>query len=107
MPRKPRPAAPALQEAEAAGNTSDVDVAQQLLAESASGDGLPDSPHPDVHLPHVPLPDVHLQDVPLPDDPLPDVPLPDVPLPDVPLPEVVLPDVPHTEARRDGSVDEE
>ena len=85
-PQKPRPAAPTLREAEAAGNTSDVDVEQQLLGESAGGDSLPD----------VPLPDVTLPDVPLPDVPLPDVPLPDVPLPHFPLPE----------ARRDGSVGE-
>jgi hypothetical protein len=81
-PQKPRPAVPTLREAEAAGNTSDVDVNQQLLIEWAGGDSLSD----------VPLPDV-----PLPDVPLPDVPLPDVPLPDVPLPEV----------RPDGSVGEE
>jgi hypothetical protein len=86
-PQKPRPAAPTLREAEAAGNTSDVDVEQQLLGESAGGDSLPD--------------------VPLPDVPLPDVPLPDVPLPDVPLPDVPLPDVPLPEARPDGSVGEE
>jgi hypothetical protein len=71
-----------LQEAEAARNTLDVDVNQQLLIESAGGDSLSD----------VPLPDVPLLDV-----PLPDVSLPDVPLPDVPLPEV----------RLDGSVGEE
>ena len=76
-PQIPRPAVPTQREAEAAGNTSDVDVNQQLLIESASGDSL--------------------SDVPLPDVPLPDVPLPDVPLPDVPLPEV----------RPDGSVGEE
>jgi len=81
-PQEPRPAAPTLREAEAAGNTSDVDVEQQLLSKSAGGDGLPDVPLPDVPLSHVPLPDV---------------PLPDVPLPDVPLPE----------ARPDGSVGEE
>ena len=81
-PQKPRPAAPTLREAEAAGNTSDVDVEQQLLGELAGGNGLPNGP-----LPHVPLPDV----------PLPNVPLPDVPLSDVPLPE----------ARPDGSVGEE
>jgi len=86
-PQKPRPAAPTLQEAEAARNTLDVDVEQQLLGELAGGDSLPD----------VPLPDVLLPDVSLPDVPLPDVPLPDVPLPDVPLPE----------ARPDGSVGEE
>ena len=82
-PQKPRPVAPTLPEAEAAGNTSDVDVDQQLPGESAGGDSLPDVPLPDVPLPHV-----HLPDVPLPDVPLPDVPLPDVPLPNVPLPEV-------------------
>jgi hypothetical protein len=85
-PQKPRPAAPTLREAEAAGNTSDVDVEQQLLGYSAGGDSLSDVP-----LPGVPLPDV----------PLPDVPLPDVPLPDVPLPDGHLP-----EARPDGSVGE-
>ena len=95
-PQKPRPAVPTQREAEAAGNTSDVDVEQQLLGESAGGDGLPDGPLPDV-----PIPDVHLPDVPLPDVPLPDVPLLNVPLPDVPLPDVPLP-----EARPDGSIGE-
>jgi len=32
-PQKPRPAVPTLREAEAAGNTSGVDVDQQLLIE--------------------------------------------------------------------------
>jgi hypothetical protein len=73
-PQKPRPGAPTLREAVAAGNTLDVDVEQQLLGQSAGGDSLPD----------VPLPDVPLLDVPLPDVPLPDVPLPDVPLPEAP-----------------------
>jgi len=59
-PQKPRPAALTLREAEAAGNTSDVDVEQQLLGESAGGDSLPDVPLPDVPLPDVPLPDVPL-----------------------------------------------
>jgi len=86
-PQKPRTAALTLREAEAAGNTSDVDVEQQLLGELAGGNSLPD--------------------VPLPDVPLPDVALPDVPLPDVPLPDVPLPDVPLPEARPDGSVGEE
>ena len=45
--QKPRPAAPTLREAKAAGNPSDVDVEQQLLGESAGGDGLPDVPLPD------------------------------------------------------------
>jgi len=65
-PQKPRPAAPTLQEAEAAGNTSDVDVEQQLFGESVGGDGLPDGPLPDVPVPDVPLPDIPLPDVPLP-----------------------------------------
>ena len=86
-PQKPRPAAPTLREAEAAGNTSDVDVEQQLLGESAGGDSLPD--------------------VPLPDVPFPDVPLPDIPLPDVSLPDVLLSDVPLPKARPDGSVGKE
>ena len=75
--QKPRPAAPPLREAEAAGNTLDVDADQQLLGESAGGDSLPD----------VPLPDV-----PLLEDSLPDLPLPDVPL---------------SEARPDGAVGKE
>jgi hypothetical protein len=91
-PQKPRPAAPTLGEAEAARNTSDVDVEQQLLGESAGGDSLPDLPLPDV---------------PLPDVPLPHVPLPDVPLPDVPLPDVALPDIPLPETRPDASVGKE
>jgi len=76
-PQKRRPAAPTLREAEAAGNTSDVDLEQQLLGESAGGDSLPD------------------------------VPFPDVPLPDVPLRDVPLPHVPVAEACPDGSVVEE
>ena len=60
--QKPRPAAPTLREAEAAGNTSDVDVEQQLIGESAGGDSLPGVPLLDV-----PLPDVPLADVPLPE----------------------------------------
>jgi len=80
-PQKPCPGAPTLQEAEAAGNTLDVDVEQQLRGKLAGGDSLPDVP-------------------------LPDVPLPDVSLPDVPLPDVPLPDVPLSEVRPDGSVGE-
>jgi len=60
MHRKPRPAAPTLREAEAAGNTADVDVDQQLLIKSAGGDSLPIGP-----LNNVPVPDVPLGDVPL------------------------------------------
>jgi hypothetical protein len=46
-PQIPRPAAPTLREAEAAGNTLDVNVEQQLLGESAGGDSLPDVPLPE------------------------------------------------------------
>jgi len=54
-PQKPRPAVPTLQEAEAAGNTLDVDVDvnEQLVIKSAGGDSLPDVPVPDVPLPEV------------------------------------------------------
>jgi len=55
-PQKPRPAVPTFREAEAAGNTFDVDVDQQLLGKSAGGDNLPNVPLPDVPLPEVPLP---------------------------------------------------
>jgi len=47
MPQEPRPVVPTQREAEAAGNTSDVDVDQQLLIESAGGDSLPDVPLPE------------------------------------------------------------
>jgi len=79
--QKPRPAVSTLQEAEAARNTSYVDVDQQLLIESAGGDSLPDVPLPDVALPDVALPDISHSDVPLPIVPLPDAPLPEA-LPD-------------------------
>ena len=49
-PQKPRPAVPTLREAEAAGNTSDVNVNQQLLSESAGGDSLCDVPLHDAPL---------------------------------------------------------
>ena len=71
-PQRPRLALPTLEEAEAARNTLDMDVDQQLLMESAGGNSLADVPFPDVTLPNVRLPDV---------------PFPGVPLPDVPLPE--------------------
>jgi len=48
--QKPRPAVPTLREAEPAGNTSYVDVDQQLLSELAGSDSLPDVPLPDVPL---------------------------------------------------------
>jgi len=62
MPQKPCPAMPTLREAEAARNTSDVDVDQQLLGKSAGAESLPDVPLPDI-----PLPDVLLPNLPLPE----------------------------------------
>jgi len=56
-PERPRPAAPTLREAGAAGNTLDVNVEQQLLGESADGDSLHDVPIHDVTLPDVALHD--------------------------------------------------
>ena len=56
-PQNPRPVVPTLREAEAAGNTFDVDENQQLLGESAGGDGLPNVPLPDVTLPDSPHPE--------------------------------------------------
>jgi len=53
---------PSLREAEAAGNTSDVDVDQQLIGESAGGHSLPDVPLPDVPLPDFPLPEACTDD---------------------------------------------
>jgi len=53
-PEKPYLAVPTLQDAEAAGNTWDVDVDQQLLGESADGDSLPEVPLHDVPLPEAP-----------------------------------------------------
>ena len=60
MSQKSREAVTTLREAEAAGNTSDVDVDPQLLVESAGGDSLLDVPLPDVPLLNVPLPDILL-----------------------------------------------
>jgi len=45
-----RPAVPTVREAEAARNTSHVDVDKELVGELAGGDSLPDVPLPDVHL---------------------------------------------------------
>ena len=56
-PQKPCPAVPTQRKAETVGNTSDVDVDQQLLIESVGGDSLPDVPLPNVPLPNVPLPE--------------------------------------------------
>jgi hypothetical protein len=61
-PQKPRPAVPTMREAEAVRHTSEVDVNQQLLIESAGGDS-----HSNVPLPDVPLPDVRLSNVNLPE----------------------------------------
>jgi len=66
-PQQPRPAAQILREAEAARNTSDVEVDQQLLSESAGGHSLPNVPLPNVPLPIVPLPNVPLPNVTLPE----------------------------------------
>jgi hypothetical protein len=54
------PVAPTLREAEAAGNTSEADVEQQLLSELAGGDRLPNVPLPNIPLPNIPLPNVPL-----------------------------------------------
>jgi hypothetical protein len=62
-PRKPRPAAVTLREAEAAGKTSAVAVEQQLISKSASGDSLSDVPFPDVPLINVALPNVPQPDM--------------------------------------------
>jgi len=56
--QKPCLAVPSLQEAEEAGNTSDVDVDHQLLGISASGNSLPNVPLPDVALPNFNRPEV-------------------------------------------------
>jgi hypothetical protein len=95
--QNPRPAAPTLRIAKAAGNISDLDVEQQLLGEMAGGDSLPDVRPPVVPPANKPLPNV----------PLLDVPLPNVPLRDVPLPHVPISNVPLSEARPDGWVREE
>jgi len=55
--QNPHLVVPSLREAGAAGNTSDVDVDQQVLVESAGGDSLPGVPVPDVPLTDVPLPE--------------------------------------------------
>jgi len=85
-------AVPTLGEAEAAGNTPEVDVGQQLLGNLAAGNSLSSVPHSNVPLPNVPLPNV----------PHPNVPLPNITLPEVPLPAARLP-----EACPDGSVGDE
>ena len=54
---------PTLGEDEAARNTLDVDVEQQLLGESAGSDSVPDVLLPDVPLLDVPLPNVPLTEV--------------------------------------------
>jgi len=70
--QKRRPVATTLLEAKVAGNTSGVDVDQQLPIEWEGGDSLPDVPLPDVPFTDVPIPDIHPPDDPLPDDPLPE-----------------------------------
>jgi len=58
-PHRACPAVPTLREAEPPGNTSDVDVNQQLLGKLAGGDSLPDALLPDVPLLDFPLPGAH------------------------------------------------
>ena len=57
--QNPRPAVPSRRDADVAGNTSDVNVDQQLLGGSVGGDILPDIPVPNISFPDVPLPEVH------------------------------------------------
>jgi hypothetical protein len=62
--QKPRPAVPTLEETEAAGNTSVMDVNQQRLIKLAGGESLSAVPLPNVPLynvphPNVPLPKAH------------------------------------------------
>jgi hypothetical protein len=66
-PQKPCPAEPTQREAEAAGNTSDVNLDQQLLIPSPGGDSLLEFPFPNVSLADIPLPNVLLSNVPLPE----------------------------------------
>ena len=61
-PRNPRPVDPTLREAEAAGNSSDMDLDKQLLRESAGGDSLTDVPFPDITLRDFPHHEVLLDD---------------------------------------------
>jgi hypothetical protein len=58
IPQNPRPAVPTLREAQATGNTSNVNRDQQLLIKSAGGHSLSAVPLPDVPVPDVPLSDV-------------------------------------------------
>jgi len=64
--QKPQMAVPILWQAKAAGDTTEVDVDQQLLGEPAGGGSLPD-----VHLCNVPLPNAKLADL-APSEPRPD-----------------------------------
>jgi len=64
MQEKPPAAVQTFWEAEAAGNTADVDVDWHQLIHSVLGDSLPgvplpDVPPPDVPLTHVPRPEAH------------------------------------------------
>jgi hypothetical protein len=58
--QQPRQELPMLRAADAAGNTSNVDVEQHLLRQSAGRDSLPAVPFQDVPLLDIPLPDVAL-----------------------------------------------
>jgi len=56
-PQKPRLAVPTLRDAEAAGDSTDLDPYQQLLSETAGGDSLHNVPLPDVPRHYVPHPE--------------------------------------------------
>jgi hypothetical protein len=60
--QKSRPALPSLREAQAARNSTDVDVKQHLLDGSAGGNSVSNVPLLDIPLPDVHLPEVLLDD---------------------------------------------
>ena len=62
-PQKPHPAMTTRRDANAAGNTSDIDMELEILCESAGGNNFNNSPLTDVSLPDVPLPNVALPNV--------------------------------------------
>jgi hypothetical protein len=66
-PQKPRPAVPALRQADAARNTSNVDVDQQQVGDLAGANSLPDVPLPKVPLPKVTLYNFRFPNVPVPE----------------------------------------
>jgi len=82
---------PALRYTEAAGNTSDLNVGQQLLGKAGSGNCFPKVPLPEVPLPKLTRLELPLSELPLPKLPLPKLRLPKLPLHELPL-ILVLPD---------------